>query len=112
MVRLCTLSNMLQMAMWNMTTKLTWYRIYELLAIRYTSVTPTYVFNSILLFQGRNQKVETKPVYIPQQRIVHLDLKGAPPSIQYIRKVLTMSKTLGATGVLVEWEDMFPWSGR
>ena len=23
-----------------------------------------------------------------------------------------MSQELGATGVLVEWEDMFPWSGR
>merc|ERR1712106_273906 len=42
----------------------------------------------------------------------HLDLKGAPPSIPYLKKVLTLSQSLGATGVLVEWEDMFPWSGR
>jgi hexosaminidase len=57
---------------------------------------------------------ETTPLhlYIPPHRIVHLDLKGAPPSIDYIKKILTMSKRLGATGVLVEWEDMFPWSGR
>ena len=54
----------------------------------------------------------SKPLYIPPQRIVHLDLKGAPPSISYLKKVLAMSKGLGATGVLVEWEDMFPWSGR
>ena len=54
----------------------------------------------------------TMPLYIPPQRIVHLDLKGAPPSISYLKKVLTMSQGLGATGVLVEWEDMFPWSGR
>ena len=94
-------------------------------------------FIIILLIQGQNQQVPwefgekvesgrlsgqrmsqnsgettTVPLYIPQQRIVHLDLKGAPPSITYLKKVLTMSKGLGATGVLVEWEDMFPWSGR
>ena len=52
------------------------------------------------------------PLYIPPQRIVHFDLKGAPPTVDYIVKVLTISKELGATGVLLEWEDMFPWSGR
>ena len=44
--------------------------------------------------------------------MVHLDLKGAPPSVEYIKTFLELSKELGATGVLVEWEDMFPWSGR
>eukprot|EP00092_Neocalanus_flemingeri_P007701 GFUD01008317.1.p1 GENE.GFUD01008317.1~~GFUD01008317.1.p1 ORF type:complete len:703 (+),score=116.08 GFUD01008317.1:215-2323(+) len=64
--------------------------------------------------QMAQNEVETTPtpLYIPPQRIVHLDLKGAPPSIQYIKKILTLSQGLGATGVLVEWEDMFPWSGR
>ena len=52
------------------------------------------------------------PVYVPPHRIVHLDLKGAPPSILYLKRVLGLSAKLGATGVLVEWEDMFPWSGR
>jgi len=64
--------------------------------------------------QMSQNEVETTPppLYVPPQRIVHLDLKGAPPSIQYLKKVLTLSQGLGATGVLVEWEDMFPWSGR
>ena len=56
--------------------------------------------------------VESPLVYIPPQRLVHLDLKGAPPSIAYLTKVLTLSTSVGATGVLLEWEDMFPWSGR
>ena len=56
----------------------------------------------------RRAEAAPKPLYIPPQRIIHLDLKGAPPSIPYLKKVLTMSQELGATGVLVEWEDMFP----
>ena len=55
---------------------------------------------------------QPKPPYIPEHRIVHFDLKGAPPSIAYMKKVVTMSTNLGATGVLIEYEDMFPWTGR
>ena len=55
---------------------------------------------------------QAKPPYIPSHRIVHFDLKGAPPSIDYMKKVVTISKELGATGVLIEYEDMFPWTGR
>ena len=50
--------------------------------------------------------------YLPPHRIVHLDMKGAPPSISYLVRVLSMVTRLGGTGVLLEWEDMFPWSGR
>uniref|UniRef100_A0A0K2TV29 beta-N-acetylhexosaminidase n=1 Tax=Lepeophtheirus salmonis TaxID=72036 RepID=A0A0K2TV29_LEPSM len=50
--------------------------------------------------------------YVPAHRLVHLDLKGAPPSIHFLLKVLQTSKELGATGVLLEYEDMFPFEGR
>ena len=30
----------------------------------------------------------------------------------YLKRVLQLGAGLGATGVLLEWEDMFPWSGR
>jgi hexosaminidase len=60
-----------------------------------------------------NETPTSPPVpYIPQQRLVHLDLKGAPPTMEFLRKVLVMAQGLGATGVLLEWEDMFPWTGR
>ncbi|PIO57584.1 hypothetical protein TELCIR_20998 [Teladorsagia circumcincta] len=44
--------------------------------------------------------------------IVHFDLKGAPPKIQYFLELLELVAKSGATGILIEWEDMFPWSGE
>ena len=62
-------------------------------------------------FQYDDTPTTPPALYVPPHRLVHLDLKGAPPSLPYLLKVLTMSKELGATGVLLEWEDMFPWTG-
>ncbi|XP_015604191.1 hexosaminidase D [Cephus cinctus] len=42
-------------------------------------------------------------------KIVHLDLKGAPPVIGYYKHLLPLLKKLGATGILIEYEDMFPF---
>lgn len=42
-------------------------------------------------------------------KIVHLDLKGAPPVISYYRYLFPVIKKLGATGILLEYEDMFPF---
>ncbi|KAL9890922.1 hexosaminidase D isoform 1-T1 [Glossina fuscipes fuscipes] len=47
----------------------------------------------------------------PKERLVHLDLKGAPAKITFLKQLLTMLKTLGATGLLIEYEDMFPFEG-
>ena len=46
------------------------------------------------------------------ERFVHLDLKGAAPRINYYRKLFPFLKQLGATGLLIEYEDMFPFTGR
>ncbi|XP_041978168.1 hexosaminidase D [Aricia agestis] len=45
-------------------------------------------------------------------RIVHLDFKGAPLKVQYLDQVLESIRQWGATGVLLEWEDTFPYSGE
>lgn len=48
----------------------------------------------------------------PFQKLVHLDLKGAPPRIEYLQELLPFLKHLGATGLLLEYEDTFPFKGE
>ncbi|HHN46589.1 MAG TPA: hypothetical protein ENN09_04030, partial [Planctomycetes bacterium] len=45
-------------------------------------------------------------------KLVHLDLKGAPPRLPYLLDFMSFAKAAGATGFLVEWEDAFPWADR
>lgn len=46
------------------------------------------------------------------ERIVHIDLKGAPPKISYFNSLIPLLKRNGATGVLLEYEDTFPFTGN
>uniref|UniRef100_A0A0M3IPJ7 beta-N-acetylhexosaminidase n=1 Tax=Ascaris lumbricoides TaxID=6252 RepID=A0A0M3IPJ7_ASCLU len=50
--------------------------------------------------------------FIPIRRIVHLDLKGGALRVELFNETFRVLKLLGATGILLEWEDMFPFSGR
>ncbi|CAF2316268.1 unnamed protein product [Rotaria sp. Silwood2] len=50
--------------------------------------------------------IETKNL----QRFVHLDLKGAAPKVVYFEKLFPYLKQLGANGLLMEYEDMFPFT--
>ncbi len=45
------------------------------------------------------------------ERLVHIDLKGAPPVIGYFDEFIPFIKKHGATGVILEYEDMFPFEG-
>ncbi|ALC46773.1 CG7985, partial [Drosophila busckii] len=47
----------------------------------------------------------------PPERLVHLDLKGAPPKLSFLKQLLPVLRALGATGLLIEYEDMFPYTG-
>ena len=46
-----------------------------------------------------------------EEVIVHVDFKGLPLSPEHLCEVLAALKSKGATGVLLEWEDVFPYSG-
>lgn len=44
-------------------------------------------------------------------RVVHLDLKGGAPKLDYIRRLLPILSTEGCDALLIEYEDMFPYTG-
>jgi len=52
-----------------------------------------------------SEGIRTVPKY------VHIDMKGGPPTLSYLLSLLPLFKDWGATGIIIEWEDMFPWSG-
>ena len=39
--------------------------------------------------------------YIPHHRVVHLDLKGAPPKLSYLKELFPVLRDAGATAILL-----------
>lgn len=61
--------------------------------------------------EGKEAALVESPInFKTLSKLVHLDLKGAPPKVDYLIKLLPLFKSWGATGLLVEYEDMFPYT--
>ena len=52
-----------------------------------------------------------RPNFIPKERVVHFDLKGAPPEMAVLKSLIPWIASHGATMVLLEYEEMFPFHG-
>ncbi|XP_040923040.1 hexosaminidase D [Toxotes jaculatrix] len=52
------------------------------------------------------------PPWPKGKKLVHLDLKGAPPRAEYLHKLIELFSRLGVDGLLVEYEDVFPYEGE
>ncbi|KJH50131.1 hypothetical protein DICVIV_03768 [Dictyocaulus viviparus] len=55
--------------------------------------------------------LNTNGKFIPHRRIVHLDLKGGAFKPEFFTEMFRYLNRIQATGVLIEWEDMFPYTG-
>lgn len=51
--------------------------------------------------------VRQKPVL--SKRGVHIDLKGLPPTMERLERLVELFSAMKLNTVVVEWEDMFPW---
>jgi hypothetical protein len=58
------------------------------------------------------KELEQRPLLsnVIESRLLHLDFKGAQPKVPYLKEILKLAKRSGLNGLLLEWEDSFPWT--
>lgn len=58
------------------------------------------------MFTVQEQVHSTSPF---KEKIVHFDLKGAPPNLNYYNEIFPLLKQMKVNAILIEYEDMFPY---
>lgn len=61
---------------------------------------------------SRLNEPQGSPVVNLRNKVVHFDLKGMPPIVEAYKTIFPFLKNIGVTGVLMEYEDMFPFHGK
>lgn len=69
-----------------------------------------YLLLSYYFFDNYTSLSKVSSVHL-KHVVVHLDLKGSPPRLKYLISLLPRFKKLGVTGILMEYEDSFPYHG-
>lgn len=69
----------------------------------------TKMLENVVINGEKYPKLTPDGKFIPLRRIVHLDLKGAPYKPKYFTELFSLFNRMKATGILLEWEDMFPF---
>ena len=61
---------------------------------------------------GNVDEKQGSPVFPIPNKLIHFDLKGMPPTVEAYKTIFPFIRGFGATGVLMEYEDMFPFHGK
>ena len=71
-----------------------------------------FVFSKLVAGEVTVAPESTEKILQRLERIVHVDLKGALPNVECFKGFFKMLRDFGATGILLEYEDVFSYAGR